>query len=197
MFRPTIKHLIEIYYRAWKKAPGEFKEKIESVCIQDYMKNAILLHRSSPVISKVRMVGFKSSAVVTCASCCLFHPKKKISSADFVLLPLEKRLRPCGKNAQRPLQAHSLEISECKKADGQSHVLHTRWRFLSAEFSFFFFFRRQVPNFEVRANAAHLLTEAFPLHDPAHSPQAVEAAIQKQLDMAMVKNKNLKKNSCK
>lgn len=76
VFRPTIKHLIEIYYRAWKKATGEFKEKIESVCIQDYMKNAILLHRSSPVISKVRMVGFKSSAVVTCTPCCLFHPKK-------------------------------------------------------------------------------------------------------------------------
>lgn len=74
-------------------------------------------------------------------------------------------------------------------------MLHTRWRFLSAEVSLLFFF--QVPNFEVRANAAHLLTEAFPLHDPAHSPQAVEAAIQKQLDMAMVKNKNLKKNSCK
>lgn len=72
-----IKHLIEIYYRAWKKATGEFKEKIESVCIQDYMKNAILLHRSSPVISKVRMVGFKSSAFVTCTPCCLFHPKKK------------------------------------------------------------------------------------------------------------------------
>lgn len=68
---------------------------------------------------------------------------------------------------------------------------------LNSPFFFFFFSQRQVPNFEVRANAAHLLTEAFPLHDPAHSPQAVEAAIQKQLDMAMVKNKNLKKNSCK
>lgn len=55
--------------------------------------------------------------------------------------------------------------------------------------SSFFFSQRQVPNFEVRANAAHLLTEAFPLHDPAHSSQAVENAIQKQLDVAMVKKK--------
>ncbi|XP_075903723.1 condensin-2 complex subunit G2 isoform X3 [Nelusetta ayraudi] len=126
--KPMIKHLIEIYYRAWKKATGEFKEKIESVCIQDYMKNAILLHRSSPVISKVRMILY------------YFHSKKGCD-------PVEKMLN----DLYKPIL----------------------WKSLS------------VPNFEVRANAAHLLTEAFPLHDPAHSPQAVEAAIQKQLDMAM------------
>lgn len=52
-----------------------------------------------------------------------------------------------------------------------------------------FFLPCQVPNFEVRANAALLFTEAFPIHDPSHSSQAVEAAIQKQLDTAMVLKK--------
>lgn len=85
-----IKHLIEIYYRAWKKATGEFKERIESVCIQDLMKNAILLHRSSPVLSKVRLVGFRPSAPGN-----FFRPvvnNDKFSCADSELLPLEKRL---------------------------------------------------------------------------------------------------------
>lgn len=192
MFRPTIKHLIEIYYRAWKKAPGEFKEKIESVCIQDYMKNAILLHRSSPVISKVRMVGFKSSAVVTCASCCLFHPKKKFPLQILYYFHSKKGCDPVEKmlnDLYKPILWKSLSVRRrmdsrtCCTRVGVSCPLNS---------PFFFFFRRQVPNFEVRANAAHLLTEAFPLHDPAHSPQAVEAAIQKQLDMAMVKKQKSK-----
>lgn len=52
-------HIAEIYFRAWKKASGEFLEKIESLCIQDFMQNAIFLHRSSPVHSKVRQVDCK------------------------------------------------------------------------------------------------------------------------------------------
>lgn len=76
MFRPMIKHLIEVYYRAWKKATGEFKEKIESVCIQDIMKNAILLHRSSPVLSKVRLVGFKPAAALSRALCRQYRPER-------------------------------------------------------------------------------------------------------------------------
>lgn len=87
-----------------------------------------------------------------------------------------------------------MEISERKEtADGQSRACCL---LQLAEFSprpptpfIFFLPRRQVPNFEVRANAALLFTEAFPVHDPSHSSQAVEAAIQKQLDTAMVGNK--------
>lgn len=56
----------------------------------------------------------------------------------------------------------------------------------SFPFAEFSLLRCQVPNFEVRANSALLFTEAFPIHDPSHSSQAVEAAIQKQLDTAMV-----------
>lgn len=71
-----IKHLIEVYYRAWKKATGEFKEKIESVCIQDLMKNAILLHRSSPVLSKVRLVGSEPANPLTRPLCPLHRPER-------------------------------------------------------------------------------------------------------------------------
>lgn len=44
----------------------------------------------------------------------------------------------------------------------------------------------QVPNFEVRANAALLFTEAFPVHDPDQSTENIDENIQKQLDTAMV-----------
>uniref|UniRef100_A0A3P8N6D9 Non-SMC condensin II complex, subunit G2 n=1 Tax=Astatotilapia calliptera TaxID=8154 RepID=A0A3P8N6D9_ASTCA len=54
--KPITAHIAEIYFRAWKKASGEFLEKIESLCIQDFMQNAIFLHRASPVHSKVRQI---------------------------------------------------------------------------------------------------------------------------------------------
>ncbi|KAK7881759.1 hypothetical protein WMY93_030168 [Mugilogobius chulae] len=54
--KKTLVHIIEIYFRAWKKASGDFLDKIESICIQDFMQNAILLHRASPVYSKVRQI---------------------------------------------------------------------------------------------------------------------------------------------
>lgn len=56
-------HIMEVYFRAWKKASGEFQEQIESSCIQDFMQNAIFLHRSSPVHSKVRQVDLISSVI--------------------------------------------------------------------------------------------------------------------------------------
>ncbi|XP_030635008.1 condensin-2 complex subunit G2 [Chanos chanos] len=46
----------EIYFRAWKKASGTFLEEIESTCIQDLMQHAVLLHRNSPVLPKVRQI---------------------------------------------------------------------------------------------------------------------------------------------
>ena len=55
--RAMTNHIAEIYFRAWKKATGDFLEKMESVCVQDLMKNAILLHRTSPVHGNVRQVG--------------------------------------------------------------------------------------------------------------------------------------------
>lgn len=55
-FRTMTTHIMEVYFRAWKKASGDFQEQIESSCIQDFMQNAIFLHRSSPVHSKVRQV---------------------------------------------------------------------------------------------------------------------------------------------
>ncbi|XP_077591805.1 condensin-2 complex subunit G2 [Stigmatopora nigra] len=122
----TISHLTEIYFRAWKKACGNFLEKIESDCIQDFMKCAILMHRSSPVLKKIQEFMF------------YFHKKK-------VYPPVEKML----------------------------HALYKPilWKNLS------------VPNFEVRANATMLFTDAFPIIDPE---QQIEEAIQKQLDKLMV-----------
>lgn len=49
-------HVAEIYFRAWRKASGPSLEEIESTCIQDLMQHAMLLHRNSPVHSKVRQV---------------------------------------------------------------------------------------------------------------------------------------------
>uniref|UniRef100_A0A671NUD7 Condensin-2 complex subunit G2-like n=1 Tax=Sinocyclocheilus anshuiensis TaxID=1608454 RepID=A0A671NUD7_9TELE len=49
-------HVAEIYFRAWRKASGSFLEEIESTCIQDLMQHALLLHRNSPVHSKVRQI---------------------------------------------------------------------------------------------------------------------------------------------
>uniref|UniRef100_A0A671M9M1 Condensin-2 complex subunit G2-like n=2 Tax=Sinocyclocheilus anshuiensis TaxID=1608454 RepID=A0A671M9M1_9TELE len=49
-------HVAEIYFRAWRKASGSFMEEIESTCIQDLMQHALLLHRNSPVHSKVRQI---------------------------------------------------------------------------------------------------------------------------------------------
>uniref|UniRef100_A0A673X7X3 Non-SMC condensin II complex, subunit G2 n=1 Tax=Salmo trutta TaxID=8032 RepID=A0A673X7X3_SALTR len=49
-------HIAEIYCRAWKKASGFCLEQIETTCIQDFMRHAVLLHRSSPVYAKVRQI---------------------------------------------------------------------------------------------------------------------------------------------
>lgn len=98
-----------------------------------------------------------------------FHSKKGCDALDKMLSDLYK-----------PILWKFLTVR--KKADWRRHVFFGVC-FLFAEFSLL---RRQVANFEVRANATLLFTEAFPIHDPSHSSQAVEAAIQKQLDMAMV-----------
>lgn len=55
-YRTLSVHVAEIYFRAWRKASGSFLEEIESTCIQDLMQHALLLHRNSPVHSKVRQV---------------------------------------------------------------------------------------------------------------------------------------------
>lgn len=55
-YRTVTANIAEIYFRAWKKASGDFLETIESSCIQDFMQNAILLHRASPVHARVRQV---------------------------------------------------------------------------------------------------------------------------------------------
>ncbi|XP_030612385.1 condensin-2 complex subunit G2 isoform X3 [Archocentrus centrarchus] len=121
-------HIMEIYFRAWKKASGEFLEKIESLCIQDFMQSAIFLQRASPVHSKVRQIMS------------YFHTRKDCRSTDKMLF-----------NLYRPIL----------------------WKALNA------------PNFEVRANATLLFTEAFPVHDPDQSNEKIDENIQKQLDTAM------------
>ncbi|XP_030254923.1 condensin-2 complex subunit G2 isoform X1 [Sparus aurata] len=121
-------HIMEIYFRAWKKASGDFLEQIESSCIQDFMQNAIFLHRSSPVHAKVRQIVS------------YFHSRKGCHAVDKML-----------HNLYKPIL----------------------WKALSAA------------NFEVRANATLLFTEAFPIHDPDQSNQNIDETIQKQLDAAM------------
>ncbi|KAM4533926.1 condensin-2 complex subunit G2 isoform 1-T2 [Odontesthes bonariensis] len=121
-------HITELYFRAWKKASGDFLEKIESSCIQDFMQNAIFLHRTSPVHGKVRQIVS------------YFHSRKGCHSVDKMLYKL-----------YRPIL----------------------WKALN------------VPNFEVRANATLLFTEAFPVHDPDQNNENTDMNIQKQLDTAM------------
>ncbi|XP_017261883.1 condensin-2 complex subunit G2 isoform X2 [Kryptolebias marmoratus] len=121
-------HIAEIYFRAWKKATGDFLEKIESLCIQDFMQNAIFLQRVSPVYVKVRQIVS------------YFHSRKGCHSVDKMLYNLYKPIL---------------------------------WKALS------------VPNFEVRANATFLFTQAFPVHDPEQSSENIDRNIQKQLDMTM------------
>uniref|UniRef100_A0A3Q4HD65 Non-SMC condensin II complex, subunit G2 n=1 Tax=Neolamprologus brichardi TaxID=32507 RepID=A0A3Q4HD65_NEOBR len=75
---PITAHIAEIYFRAWKKASGEFLEKIESLCIQDFMQNAIFLHRASPVHSKVRQIVS------------YFHMRKDCRNVDKMLYNLYK-----------------------------------------------------------------------------------------------------------
>ncbi|XP_035513076.1 condensin-2 complex subunit G2 [Morone saxatilis] len=121
-------HIMEIYFRAWKKAGGDFLAEIESSCIQDFMQNAIFLHRASPVHAKVRQIVS------------YFHSRKGCNKVDKMLYDL-----------YRPFL----------------------WKALTA------------PNFEVRANATLLFTEAFPVHDPDQNNQNIDETIQKQLDTAM------------
>ncbi|KAM4543917.1 condensin-2 complex subunit G2 [Fundulus diaphanus] len=126
--RSMTTHIAEIYFRAWKKASGDFLETIESSCIQDFMQNAIFLLRTSPVHCKVRQIVS------------YFHSRKGCHRVDKMLY-----------NLYRPIL----------------------WKSLS------------VPNFEVRANATLLFTEAFPVHDPDLSNTNVERDITKQLETAM------------
>ncbi|XP_047185825.1 condensin-2 complex subunit G2 isoform X1 [Scophthalmus maximus] len=121
-------HITEIYFRAWKKASGDFLEQIESACIQDIMQCAIFLQRASPVHAKVRQIVS------------YFHTRKGCHKVDKMLC-----------NLYRPIL----------------------WKALSA------------PNFEVRANATLLFTEAFPVHDPDQSHENIDEKIQRQLDTAM------------
>uniref|UniRef100_A0A3Q1FKQ8 Non-SMC condensin II complex, subunit G2 n=1 Tax=Acanthochromis polyacanthus TaxID=80966 RepID=A0A3Q1FKQ8_9TELE len=121
-------HIAEIYFRAWKKAGGDFLENMESSCIQDFMQNAVFLRRASPVYAKVRQIVS------------YFHTRAGCKSVDKMLY-----------NLYRPIL----------------------WKALSA------------PNFEVRANATLLFTEAFPIHDPDQSNESIDESIQKQLDTAM------------
>ncbi|XP_040921195.1 condensin-2 complex subunit G2 isoform X2 [Toxotes jaculatrix] len=126
--KTTTTQITEIYFRAWKKASGDFLEQIESSCIQDFMQCAIFLHRASPVHTKVRQIMS------------YFHSRKGCHKVDKMLY-----------NLYRPIL----------------------WKALNA------------PNFEVRANATLLFTEAFPVHDPDQSNENVDENIQKQLDTAM------------
>ncbi|XP_070709148.1 condensin-2 complex subunit G2 [Pempheris klunzingeri] len=121
-------HITEVYFRAWKKASGDFLEQIESTCIQDFMQNAVFLHRASPVHAKVRQIVSH------------FHTRKGCNKVDKMLYNLYKPIL---------------------------------WKALSA------------PNFEVRANATLLFTEAFPVHDPDQSNKNTDETIQKQLDTVM------------
>lgn len=125
--KTTLTHIMEIYFRAWKKASGDFLEKIENTCIQDFMQNAILLRRSSPVHSKVRQIVS------------YFNLRKGCHQVDKMLYTL-----------YRPIL----------------------WRALNA------------PNWEVRANATLVFTEAFPIHNPK-DVKNLDSAVQKQLDSAM------------
>ncbi|KAF3836623.1 hypothetical protein F7725_029181 [Dissostichus mawsoni] len=100
----------EIYFRAWKKAEGDFLEKIESSCIVSY-----------------------------------FHSKKGCEKVDKML-----------SNLYKPIL----------------------WKALTV--------RVNATNFEVRANATLLFTEAFPVLDMENSNKSKDEAIQKQLDTVMV-----------
>ncbi|XP_061569664.1 condensin-2 complex subunit G2 [Cololabis saira] len=71
-------HIAEIYFRAWKKACGDFMEKIENSCIQDFMQYAVFLPKASPVHAKVREIMR------------YFHTRKGCHSVDKMLYNLYK-----------------------------------------------------------------------------------------------------------
>uniref|UniRef100_A0A3Q2XYN6 Non-SMC condensin II complex, subunit G2 n=1 Tax=Hippocampus comes TaxID=109280 RepID=A0A3Q2XYN6_HIPCM len=153
----TMAHVAEIYFRAWKKASDNFQEKIESECIQDFMKCAILLQRSSPVHRKVQQIIFH------------FH-KKKIC-------------RPVGKMLSvlyKPILWKYLNVRT-------AHPFVPLFRSIDLSAarvqSLNLFSSPQVPNFEVRTNATVLFTDAFPIVDP---DKEIEVDLQKQLDTLMV-----------
>uniref|UniRef100_A0A673AVQ8 Non-SMC condensin II complex, subunit G2 n=1 Tax=Sphaeramia orbicularis TaxID=375764 RepID=A0A673AVQ8_9TELE len=127
--KTMVAHIMEIYFRGWKKASGDFLENMESSCIQDLMQNAILLPRTSPVHAKVRQVVS------------YFHARKGCHKVDKMLYNLYKPIL---------------------------------WKALS------------VPNYEVRANATLIFTEAFPVHDPDMNNEGIDKAIQKQLDIGLL-----------
>lgn len=84
LFRSTTSHITEVYFRAWKKAGEDVQEEIENCCVQDFMQNAILLRRTSPVHTKVRQVDFLSSEFSAIA----VFTVNLLFFADCELLPL-------------------------------------------------------------------------------------------------------------
>ncbi|XP_015666969.1 condensin-2 complex subunit G2 [Protobothrops mucrosquamatus] len=52
--RSLMKHIAEIYFRAWNKSSGEILEVIEYSCIQDFIHHAVHLPRKSQINAKVR-----------------------------------------------------------------------------------------------------------------------------------------------
>ncbi|KAL1006796.1 hypothetical protein UPYG_G00077220 [Umbra pygmaea] len=73
-----VDHIAEVYCRAWKKSTGDHLERIESACIQDLMQHAVLLHRTSPVHTKVRQI------------LSYFHKRKSLQGLDEMLYRLYK-----------------------------------------------------------------------------------------------------------
>ncbi|XP_063306874.1 condensin-2 complex subunit G2 [Pelobates fuscus] len=54
--KSLMKNIAEIYFRAWKKASGDFLKTIENDCIQDFMHHGVHLPKRSPVYCRVREV---------------------------------------------------------------------------------------------------------------------------------------------
>ncbi|NXN84882.1 CNDG2 protein, partial [Bombycilla garrulus] len=124
--RSLMEYIAEVYFRAWKKVPGEFIEVLEYNCIQDFMHHGIHLPRSSPVHSKVR-------EILT-----YFHKQSKVRQG------VEEMLY----RLYQPIL----------------------WRALKAR------------NGEVRANAAFLFADAFPVCDPSFTAEEMDREIQKRFE---------------
>ncbi|XP_039609542.1 condensin-2 complex subunit G2 [Polypterus senegalus] len=123
--KSVVENVAELYFRAWKKASGDFLKEIENVCIQDLMHHGVHLYRSSPVHSKVRQVLR------------FFHNQKHRQGVEEMLYRLYQPIL---------------------------------WRGLKAR------------NSDVRANAALLFTEVFPVRDPSFNNETMDNEIQKQFE---------------
>ncbi|XP_076333543.1 condensin-2 complex subunit G2-like [Tachypleus tridentatus] len=118
----------KVYFRAWLNSTGNYREKIEQFCIQDFMFYAVHVPRNIK----------KSLAPLLRRLLNCFHRQKQQRSVAIMLL-----------NLYEPIIWRSLKVA----------------------------------NGHVRANAATIFFDVFPLEDPEANVEEADVMLQKQFDV--------------